>query len=90
MLYCHYSLDDLTWQDCSLEAGSRLGGQEIPILFQYEYMLPLSEYCSTEYYPALDESSTHTYSISSLFLRLILTHSGRGHLNCLNARSRGF
>jgi hypothetical protein len=30
MLYSH-SLDDLTWRDYSVEAGSRLGGQEIPI-----------------------------------------------------------
>lgn len=60
MLYCHYSLDDLTWRDYSKEPGSHLGGQEIPnFLFEYEYMLPLSECCSTEFYPALDESSTH-------------------------------
>jgi hypothetical protein len=54
MLYCHYSLDDLTWRDYSKEFGSRLSVQEIPILFEYEYMLPLSEYCSTEFCPALD------------------------------------
>jgi hypothetical protein len=31
MLYCHYFLDDLTWRDYSVEAGSLLGGKEIPI-----------------------------------------------------------
>jgi hypothetical protein len=46
-----------------------------------------SECCSAEFYPALDESSKHTYNSFSLFLRFVLIVSSNKGLGLLSGIS---
>ena len=56
---------------------------------EYKLVSPNSVH-SVTVYNFLPNKLEINWSVSDIWMPLILTHWGRSHLNCLNARSRGF